>query len=47
MTPVNGGRLTLAPGIAVNVLFGVLELKSWALTVTELPINDNAAVTLK
>ncbi|AFZ89769.1 hypothetical protein B938_03695 [Bacillus velezensis AS43.3] len=46
--PVRGGaKVTDAPGIGVNVLFGTVELYNCAVIVTVEPTSDNAAVVLK
>jgi hypothetical protein len=45
--PVNeGDKVTIAPGTAVKVLFGVLDWKSCAVIVTVDPTSDAAAVVL-
>jgi len=47
-TPVNAGAsVTKAPGIGVNVLLGVVDDQSWAVTVMVVPTSDNAVVVLK
>ena len=47
-TSVRGGaKVTDAPGIGVNVLFGTVELYNCAVIVTVEPTSDNAAVVLK
>ncbi|OXL86380.1 hypothetical protein BCV73_27335 [Paenibacillus sp. SSG-1] len=46
--PVNeGAKVTVAPGIAVNVLFGVGELNKVAVMVNVVPSRFKAAVVLK
>lgn len=47
-TPLKAGvKLTVAPGIRVNELFGVVDWKSCAVTVNEEPTSDKDAVVLK
>ncbi|KXZ23599.1 hypothetical protein AXI59_08405 [Bacillus nakamurai] len=46
--PVRGGdKVTAAPGMGVNVLFGTVELYNCAVIVTVEPTSDKAAVVLK
>ena len=47
-TPLKAGvRLTVAPGMRVNELFGVVDWNSCAVTVREEPISERDAVVLK
>lgn len=43
----DGANVTIAPGIGVNMLFGVVDCHNWACTVAVAPIRLRAAVVLK
>ncbi|MNC67391.1 hypothetical protein D3C75_1178870 [compost metagenome] len=47
IVPVIGGSATNAPGIAVNVLFGVADWYNCAVTFIVVPSSDKAMVLLK